>query len=145
MVANVHPDCINASNPYHECSNYCFQRISERKSVSGTQKPSAEGESQSLSGPWLQSFQVPSEGKKRPTPLNSRLRLVHACVVHAATDDAQWGACLRRILKRNRHRFGPLSLARVQPLRIYQRSSEGHRSRSGRMLMRRTPRPAPEL
>ncbi|PIA30994.1 hypothetical protein AQUCO_05300074v1 [Aquilegia coerulea] len=25
----VHPDCINASNPYHECSEYCFQRIAE--------------------------------------------------------------------------------------------------------------------
>lgn len=25
----VHPDCINSSNPYHECSDYCFRRISE--------------------------------------------------------------------------------------------------------------------
>lgn len=27
----VHPDCVNASNPYHECSEYCFKRISEAK------------------------------------------------------------------------------------------------------------------
>ncbi|KAF3965895.1 hypothetical protein CMV_009946 [Castanea mollissima] len=27
----VHPDCINASNPYHECSEYCFQIIAEAK------------------------------------------------------------------------------------------------------------------
>ncbi|KAK7856459.1 hypothetical protein CFP56_023177 [Quercus suber] len=27
----VHPDCRNASNPYHECSEYCFQIIAEAK------------------------------------------------------------------------------------------------------------------
>ncbi|KAL5724046.1 hypothetical protein ACHQM5_007357 [Ranunculus cassubicifolius] len=27
----VHPDCINASNPYHECVEYCFLRIAEAK------------------------------------------------------------------------------------------------------------------
>ncbi|KAJ4976391.1 hypothetical protein NE237_001497 [Protea cynaroides] len=27
----VHPDCINASNPYHECVEYCFRRIAEGK------------------------------------------------------------------------------------------------------------------
>ncbi|XP_057495533.1 uncharacterized protein LOC130780546 [Actinidia eriantha] len=27
----VHPDCINASNPYHECSDYCFRIIAEAK------------------------------------------------------------------------------------------------------------------
>lgn len=27
----VHPDCINASNPYHECSEYCFRKIAEAK------------------------------------------------------------------------------------------------------------------
>ncbi|KAJ4834535.1 hypothetical protein Tsubulata_013679, partial [Turnera subulata] len=27
----VHPDCINASNPYHECVEYCFRRIAEAK------------------------------------------------------------------------------------------------------------------
>lgn len=29
MAGRVHPDCINASNPYHECSDYCYRRISE--------------------------------------------------------------------------------------------------------------------
>ncbi|KAI8024357.1 hypothetical protein ACSBR2_003603 [Camellia fascicularis] len=27
----VHPDCRNASNPYHECSDYCFRIIAETK------------------------------------------------------------------------------------------------------------------
>lgn len=27
----VHPDCINAANPYHECSEYCFKVIAEMK------------------------------------------------------------------------------------------------------------------
>lgn len=27
----VHPDCRNASNPYHECSDYCFSIIAEGK------------------------------------------------------------------------------------------------------------------
>ena len=27
----VHPDCRNASNPYHECSDYCFRVIAEAK------------------------------------------------------------------------------------------------------------------
>ncbi|MCD7459369.1 hypothetical protein HAX54_040728 [Datura stramonium] len=27
----VHPDCPNASNPYHECSEYCFRIIAEAK------------------------------------------------------------------------------------------------------------------
>ncbi|EOA30996.1 hypothetical protein CARUB_v10014140mg, partial [Capsella rubella] len=27
----VHPDCINASNPYHECVEYCFKKIAEVK------------------------------------------------------------------------------------------------------------------
>lgn len=27
----VHPDCRNASNPYHECSDYCFRVIAETK------------------------------------------------------------------------------------------------------------------
>lgn len=28
---SVHPDCINASNPYHECSDFCFKIIAEAK------------------------------------------------------------------------------------------------------------------
>ena len=27
----VHPDCRNTSNPYHECSDYCFRIIAEVK------------------------------------------------------------------------------------------------------------------
>jgi len=27
----VHPECINASNPYHECVEYCFWKIAEAK------------------------------------------------------------------------------------------------------------------
>ncbi|VVB03771.1 unnamed protein product [Arabis nemorensis] len=27
----VHPDCIKASNPYHECVEYCFKKIAEAK------------------------------------------------------------------------------------------------------------------
>ncbi|XP_050234946.1 uncharacterized protein LOC126683155 [Mercurialis annua] len=27
----VHPDCINASNPYHECVEFCFIKIAESK------------------------------------------------------------------------------------------------------------------
>ncbi|CAH8391851.1 unnamed protein product [Eruca vesicaria subsp. sativa] len=27
----VHPDCINASNPYHECVEFCFKKIAEAK------------------------------------------------------------------------------------------------------------------
>lgn len=30
----VHPDCINASNPYHECVEYCFRKIAEAKARS---------------------------------------------------------------------------------------------------------------
>lgn len=25
----MHPKCINASNPFHECVEYCFRRIAE--------------------------------------------------------------------------------------------------------------------
>ncbi|XP_068635233.1 uncharacterized protein [Aristolochia californica] len=27
----AHPDCINASNPYHECVEYCFRKIADAK------------------------------------------------------------------------------------------------------------------
>lgn len=27
----VHPDCRNAPNPYHECSEYCFMIIADAK------------------------------------------------------------------------------------------------------------------
>lgn len=28
-ASRVHPACVNAGNPYHECSEYCFRRIAE--------------------------------------------------------------------------------------------------------------------
>ncbi|KAF8380818.1 hypothetical protein HHK36_028312 [Tetracentron sinense] len=34
----VHPDCINASNPYHECVEFCFKRIAEAKSHAGSEE-----------------------------------------------------------------------------------------------------------
>ncbi|KAF8053178.1 hypothetical protein N665_1455s0002 [Sinapis alba] len=54
----VHPDCINASNPYHECVEYCFKKIAEAKArleklglveaVSGRGNPNAKVPEQSL-------------------------------------------------------------------------------------------------
>ncbi|XP_051141510.1 uncharacterized protein LOC127258626 [Andrographis paniculata] len=38
--SRVHPDCRNASNPFHECSEYCFKIIAETKKTinkSGTE------------------------------------------------------------------------------------------------------------
>ncbi|XP_044487786.1 pre-mRNA-splicing factor syf2-like isoform X1 [Mangifera indica] len=46
----VHPDCINASNPYHECVEYCFRKIAEAKMQMGkkeTEVPVSGGSSQS--------------------------------------------------------------------------------------------------
>ncbi|XP_042488811.1 pre-mRNA-splicing factor syf2-like [Macadamia integrifolia] len=34
----VHPDCINASNPFHECVEYCFRRIAEAKDRIGKEE-----------------------------------------------------------------------------------------------------------
>ncbi|KAJ0076566.1 pre-mRNA-splicing factor syf2 [Pistacia vera] len=34
----VHPDCINAANPYHECVEYCFRKIAEAKVRMGKQE-----------------------------------------------------------------------------------------------------------
>nr|GME07678.1 pre-mRNA-splicing factor syf2 [Ipomoea batatas] len=33
----VHPSCRNASNPYHECSEYCFKIIAEAKRMKQTE------------------------------------------------------------------------------------------------------------
>ncbi|CAO2815626.1 unnamed protein product, partial [Amaranthus hypochondriacus] len=33
----VHPDCRNASNPYHECVDFCFRVIAEAKARSAAQ------------------------------------------------------------------------------------------------------------
>ena len=30
-----HPACRNSSNPYHECSEYCFRVIAEQRSAGG--------------------------------------------------------------------------------------------------------------
>ena len=35
----VHPDCRNASNPYHECSEYCFEIIAEVKARNQQNEP----------------------------------------------------------------------------------------------------------
>ncbi|XP_023532640.1 pre-mRNA-splicing factor syf2-like [Cucurbita pepo subsp. pepo] len=37
----VHPDCRNASNPYHECSEYCFEIIAEVKARNQQNEPVA--------------------------------------------------------------------------------------------------------
>ncbi|KAL2937066.1 Pre-mRNA-splicing factor syf2 [Bienertia sinuspersici] len=38
----VHPDCINASNPYHECVDYCFRKIAEAKARLAQTKTNTE-------------------------------------------------------------------------------------------------------
>lgn len=35
----VHPECRNASNPYHECSEYCFKVIAEAKKLASKNEP----------------------------------------------------------------------------------------------------------
>lgn len=35
----VHPDCRNSSNPYHECSEYCFKVIAEAKKLASKNEP----------------------------------------------------------------------------------------------------------
>ncbi|XP_071691417.1 uncharacterized protein [Rutidosis leptorrhynchoides] len=35
----VHPDCRNASNPYHECSEFCFKIIAEAKKLASQIEP----------------------------------------------------------------------------------------------------------
>ncbi|KAL4585051.1 hypothetical protein LXL04_009664 [Taraxacum kok-saghyz] len=37
----VHPDCRNSSNPYHECSQYCFQVITEAKKLASINEPAS--------------------------------------------------------------------------------------------------------
>ncbi|KAK4852208.1 hypothetical protein QYF36_021982 [Acer negundo] len=38
----VHPDCINASNPYHECVEYCFIKIAEAMARMGKKETVAQ-------------------------------------------------------------------------------------------------------
>lgn len=41
--ARVHPACINAGNPYHECSEYCFRRIADGRVAGREGDASAAG------------------------------------------------------------------------------------------------------
>eukprot|EP00262_Sarcandra_glabra_P021547 TRINITY_DN9183_c0_g1_i1.p1 TRINITY_DN9183_c0_g1~~TRINITY_DN9183_c0_g1_i1.p1 ORF type:complete len:295 (+),score=80.19 TRINITY_DN9183_c0_g1_i1:552-1436(+) len=47
----VHPDCINASNPYHECVEYCFRRIAEAKEHMEQEKSDAPEQSEDPAEP----------------------------------------------------------------------------------------------
>ncbi|MFS7919467.1 putative mRNA splicing factor SYF2 [Helianthus anomalus] len=35
----VHSNCINSSNPYHECSEFCFKFIAEAKKLAAKNEP----------------------------------------------------------------------------------------------------------
>ncbi|KAI7732090.1 hypothetical protein M8C21_029567 [Ambrosia artemisiifolia] len=37
--SGVHPDCRNSSNPYHECSEFCFKFIAEAKKLAANNQP----------------------------------------------------------------------------------------------------------
>lgn len=52
----VHPECRNASNPYHECSEYCFKVIAEAKKLASKNEPVA---------PPVQT-EVPNDEKSNP-------------------------------------------------------------------------------
>lgn len=57
----VHPDCINASNPYHECVEYCFIKIAEAKAraeIKETEVVQAKG------GIGWSSSQAPEQGEE---------------------------------------------------------------------------------
>lgn len=57
----VHPDCINASNPYHECVEYCFIKIAEaiaRAEIKETEVVQAKG------GIGWSSSQAPEQGEE---------------------------------------------------------------------------------
>ncbi|KAJ8427131.1 hypothetical protein Cgig2_030293 [Carnegiea gigantea] len=47
----VHPDCINALNPYHECVEYCFRKIAEAKARSAVRDSEVAEASGSSSKP----------------------------------------------------------------------------------------------
>ncbi|KAI3765703.1 hypothetical protein L2E82_15745 [Cichorium intybus] len=53
----VHPECRNASNPYHECSEYCFKVIAEAKKLASKNEPVA---------PPVQT-EVPNDEKSNPS------------------------------------------------------------------------------
>ncbi|KAJ6365354.1 hypothetical protein OIU76_030180 [Salix suchowensis] len=57
----VHPDCINASNPYHECVEYCFIKIAEAKpraEIKETEVVQAKG------GSGWSTSQAPEQGEE---------------------------------------------------------------------------------
>lgn len=57
----VHPDCMNASNPYHECVEYCFIKIAEAKAraeIKETEVVQAKG------GIGWSSSQAPEQGEE---------------------------------------------------------------------------------
>ncbi|KAF9684504.1 hypothetical protein SADUNF_Sadunf04G0125000 [Salix dunnii] len=57
----VHPDCINASNPYHECVEYCFIKIAEAKAraeIKETEVVQAKG------GSGWSTSQAPEQGQE---------------------------------------------------------------------------------
>ncbi|KAJ6708038.1 GCIP-INTERACTING PROTEIN P29 [Salix viminalis] len=57
----VHPDCINASNPYHECVEYCFIKIAEAKAradIKETEVVQAKG------GSGWSTSQAPEQGEE---------------------------------------------------------------------------------
>lgn len=37
-MGKSHPDCINSSNPYHECVDYCYKKIAEAEERANAQK-----------------------------------------------------------------------------------------------------------
>ncbi|CAK7329472.1 unnamed protein product [Dovyalis caffra] len=57
----VHPDCINASNPYHECVEYCFLKIAEAKARAEIKETEVV---QAQSGSGRFSSQAPEQGEE---------------------------------------------------------------------------------
>lgn len=43
-MGKIHPDCINASNPYHECVDHCYKKITEAKDKEDAEKLESEKE-----------------------------------------------------------------------------------------------------
>lgn len=41
-MGKAHPDCINASNPHHECVDYCYKKIAEAKEKADAEKLESE-------------------------------------------------------------------------------------------------------
>lgn len=43
-MGKIHPDCINAFNPYHECVDHCYKMIAEAKDKENAEKLESEKE-----------------------------------------------------------------------------------------------------